>query len=87
MKQRPRIYYTESQKAIMCDRLQKGESLQPIAAQGRIGTGEFLYRKMNDSLVCLTLKRKFSDDFSSARFHRLPVSRSAVAGDHALGDQ
>ena len=31
MKQRRRIYYTESQKAIMWDRWQKGDSLQQIA--------------------------------------------------------
>jgi len=31
MKQRPRIYYTEEQKALMWDRWQKGESLQSIA--------------------------------------------------------
>ena len=31
MKQRPRIYYTESQKAIMWERWRKGESLQRIA--------------------------------------------------------
>jgi len=31
MKQRRRIYYTESQKALMWDRWQKGESLQEIA--------------------------------------------------------
>jgi IS30 family transposase len=31
MKQRPRIYYTESQKAVMWDRWRKGESLQQIA--------------------------------------------------------
>lgn len=31
MKQRPRIYYTESQRALMWDRWQKGESLQQIA--------------------------------------------------------
>ena len=31
MKQRPRIYYTEAQKALMWDRWQKGESLQQIA--------------------------------------------------------
>jgi IS30 family transposase len=31
MKQRPRIYYTESQKALMWERWQKGESLQKIA--------------------------------------------------------
>src|SRR4029450_2289567 len=30
MKQRPRIYYTESQKALMWERWQKGESLQQI---------------------------------------------------------
>jgi hypothetical protein len=31
MKQRPRIYYTESQKALMWERWRQGESLQKIA--------------------------------------------------------
>src|SRR5882672_4286219 len=31
MKQRPRIHYTESQKALMWERWKKGESLQQIA--------------------------------------------------------
>jgi hypothetical protein len=31
MKQRPRIYYTESQKALMWKRWRKGDSLQQIA--------------------------------------------------------
>ncbi len=31
MKQRPRIYYTENQKALMWDRWQNGDSLQQIA--------------------------------------------------------
>jgi len=31
MKQRPRIYYTEADKALMWDRWQKGESLSSIA--------------------------------------------------------
>jgi len=31
MKQRPRIYYTESQKAMMWDRWKQGDSLQMIA--------------------------------------------------------
>src|SRR5476649_821023 len=31
MKQRPRIYYTESQKALMWDRWKRGDSLQTIA--------------------------------------------------------
>ena len=33
MKQRPRIYYTESQKALMWERWRKGDSLQQIAQQ------------------------------------------------------
>ena len=31
IKQRPRIYYTENQKALMWERWRKGESLQQIA--------------------------------------------------------
>ena len=31
MKQRPRIYYTETDKSLMWDRWQKGESLNSIA--------------------------------------------------------
>ena len=31
MNQRPRIYYTEAQKALMWDRWQKGDSLETIA--------------------------------------------------------
>jgi len=31
MKRRPRIYYTETDKALMWDRWQKGESLNSIA--------------------------------------------------------
>lgn len=37
MKQRPRIYYTEAQKALMWDRWQKGDSLETIA--GLFGRG------------------------------------------------
>jgi len=32
MKQRPRIHYTESQRALMWDRWQRGESLHKIAS-------------------------------------------------------
>ena len=31
MKQRPRIYYSETQKALMWDRWQRGDSLHEIA--------------------------------------------------------
>ena len=34
MKQRPRIYYTESQKALMWERWQKGDSLTVKATDG-----------------------------------------------------
>jgi len=31
MKQRPRIYYSDAQKALMWDRWQKGDSMRAIA--------------------------------------------------------
>ena len=36
MKRRKRIYYTDSQKALMWDRWQRGESLHRIAARGTV---------------------------------------------------
>ena len=55
MKYRPRIYYTESQKALMWDRWQKGDSLQSIArlfdrSHSSIAgilarTGEYVHRR------------------------------------------
>jgi hypothetical protein len=36
MKQRPRIYYTEEQKALMWDRWQQGESLNAITRRSNV---------------------------------------------------
>ncbi|WP_338641360.1 IS30 family transposase [Burkholderia pyrrocinia] len=79
MKQRRRIYYTDSQKALMWERWRKGESLQQIAqlfdrnhssVQGILAeTGGIQPRQRRRSRLALTLAE------------REEISRSAVAGD------
>jgi len=78
MKQRPRIYYTESDKALMWDRWQKGESLNSIARhfdrhhsaiQGVLArTGGIRPPKRRRSRLALTLEE------------REEISRGVVAG-------
>lgn len=78
MKQRPRIYYTESQKALMWERWRKGESLQKIAQlfdrkhssiQGILAeTGGIRPAPRRRSRLALTLAE------------REEISRSLVAG-------
>ncbi len=78
MKQRPRIYYTESQKALMWERWQKGESLQQIAqlfdrnhssVQGILSeTGGIRPAQRHRSRLALTLAE------------REEISRAVVAG-------
>jgi len=78
MKQRPRIYYTESQKALMWERWQKGESLQQIAQlfdrnhssiQGILAeTGGIRPAQRSRSKLALTLAE------------REEISRAVVAG-------
>ena len=78
MKQRPRIYYTETDKALMWDRWQKGESLNSIARhfdrhhsaiQGVLArTGGIRPPKRKRSRLALTLGE------------REDISRSLVAG-------
>jgi IS30 family transposase len=78
MKQRPRIYYTESQKALMWERWQKGESLHQIARlfdrnhpsiQGILAeTGGIRPARRSRSKLALTLAE------------REEISRAAVAG-------
>ncbi len=78
MKQRPRIYYTETQKALMWDRWQKGESLQQIAQlfdrshgaiQGiLVKSGGIRPAQRRRSRLALTLAERES------------ISRSVVAG-------
>ena len=78
MKQRPRIYYTETDKALMWDRWQKGDSLHAIArlfdrGHGAIGrilsrTGGIRPPKRTRSRIALTLAE------------REEISRGVVAG-------
>lgn len=78
MKQRPRIYYTESQKALMWDRWEKGESLYQIAQ---------LFDRGNSSIhriLALTggirpAQRRRSR-FALSLVEREEISRSVVAG-------
>jgi IS30 family transposase len=79
MKRRPRIHYTESQKALMWDRWQKGDSLQQIAQlfdrhhpsiEGILSkTGGIRPIPRRRSRLALTLSE------------REEISRSVVAGD------
>ncbi|MGF6920247.1 transposase-like protein [Paraburkholderia sp. 40] len=79
MKQRRRIYYTETQKALMRERWQKGESLQRIAqlfdrnhssAQGILAeTGGIRPPQRRRSRLALTLAE------------REEISRALVSGD------
>jgi IS30 family transposase len=81
VKQRPRIYYTESQKALMWERWQKGDSLQQIAqlfdrnhssVQGiLVPTGGIRPAQRHRSRLALTLAE------------REEISR-AVAADHSI---
>jgi len=81
MKQRPRIYYTETDKALMWDRWQKGESLNSIARlfdrhhsaiQGVLArTGGIRPPRRSRSRLALTLAE------------REDISRGVVAGQSA----
>ena len=68
MKQRPRIYYSEAQKALMWDRWQKGDSLAAIArlfdrghssVEGILSeTGGIRPRQRTRSKLALTLSER-----------------------------
>lgn len=56
MKQRPRIYYTERQKAQMWERWQKGESLSQIAQLFDRGHSKLM---LSSSMAIPTESRKY----------------------------
>ena len=78
MKQRPRIYYTETDKALMWDRWQKGESLQTIAQ---------LFNR-NHSAIAKILSRtggikppnRIRSEFALSLSEREEISRGIAAG-------
>ena len=70
MKHRPRIYYTESQKALMWDRWQKGESLQQIAQLfDRTDLSAYSQAKLN------AVARKLNDRPRKTLNHETPAER------------
>ena len=79
MKQRPRIYYTESQKALMWDRWQKGDSLQQIA-QLFDRNHPSIERILSESGGIRPTPRKRSK-LALTLSEREEISRSVVAGD------
>ncbi len=79
MKQRPRIYYTESQKALMWDRWQKGDSLQQIA-QLFDRNHPSIERILAESGGIRPVPRRRSR-LALTLSEREEISRSVVAGD------
>jgi len=78
MKQRPRIYYAESQKALMWERWQKGESLQQIAQ---------LFDRNHSSIQGILAetggirpRRRFRSRLALTLAEREEISRAVVAG-------
>jgi hypothetical protein len=77
MKQRPRIYYTETQKALMWERWKKGESLHQIAA---------LFDRNHSSIQRILAEpaafalRKGSGQGWPCRWQSGKISRSLAAG-------
>ena len=78
MKQRPRIYYTETQKALMWDRWKKGDSLQQIAQ---------LFDRNHPSIERILAEsggirpaQRSRSRFALTLSEREEISRSVVAG-------
>ena len=79
MAQRPRIYYTESQKALMWERWQKGESLQQIAQ---------LFERNFSSIQRILAKsggirpaQRYRSRLALTLAEREEISRAVIAGD------
>ncbi len=78
MKQRPRIYYTETDKALMWDRWQKGDSLHAIARlfdRGHGAIGRILSRTGG-----IRPPKRTRSGFALTLAEREEISRGVVAG-------
>src|SRR6202023_3443888 len=94
MKPRPRIYYTESQKAVMWERWRKGESLQQIAQlfdrnhssiQGILAeTGGIRPAPRRRSRLALTLAEREEISRALASGHSIRSIASVVERAHPL---
>ena len=67
MKQRPRIYYTESQKALMWERWRKGDSLQKIAQLFDRNHSSVAALQLGDPVVFFVLVEAGNVSFHSAK--------------------
>lgn len=78
MKYRPRIYYTESQKSLMWDRWQKGESLQQIAQLFDRSHGSIQRILAESGGIRPAQRRRFR--LALTLIEREEISRALVAG-------
>jgi IS30 family transposase len=78
MKQRPRIYYSESQKVLMWDRWRKGESLQQIAQLFDRNHSSIQRILAETGGICPAQRRRSRLALSAAE--REEISRAVVAG-------
>jgi IS30 family transposase len=78
MKQRPRIYYSDSQKALMWDRWRKGESLQQIAQLFDRNHSSIQRILAETGGICPAQRRRSRLALSAAE--REEISRAVVAG-------
>lgn len=78
MKQRPRIYYTEAQKALMWDRWQKGDSLQTIAQLFERGHSSVQRILQEAGGICLAQRRR--SGLALTLSEREEISRGVAAG-------
>ncbi len=78
MKTRPRIYYTESQKALMWERWRKGDSLQTIAQL--FGRNHSSVQRILAKTGGITPARRCRSRLALTPSEREEISRSVVAG-------
>jgi hypothetical protein len=78
MKYRPRIYYTETQKSLMWDRWQKGDSLEKIAQLFDRGHGSVARILVQTGGIRPPKKTRSRRSLSLAE--REEISRGVVAG-------
>lgn len=78
MKQRRRIYYTESQKALMWERWRRGDSLQHIAR--RFDRNHSSVQGILVQTVCIQPAQRHRSRLALTLAEREEISRSVVAG-------
>ena len=78
MKQRPRIYYSDAQKAVMWDRWQKGDSMHTIA--GLFDRGHSSIQRILSEMGGLPPPPRRRSRLSLSLAEREEISRGIAAG-------